>query len=487
MSASNTAPAAKAGPDDRPKRRMPLVMRLRQWHRWLTLILLVQLAIWVITAFSMTMIPRSATIAYRFAPDASFDAAAAWPDLQALGTANGEPVRAFTVTRAGAVPQLEIDRGNTAPEIWSSDASGPARALTAEEIAVHAANLTGEAIGVEQVRLKTRNSPEYQKLPLPAWRVEAENAVLFFDERTGALQTQTPFWRLFENWVTTIHVMDYTGNAQFRGNLILTGFGLLFLSSAVVGVLAVRRVYVTKPGGLRSLRWHQALGLILAVQVVFWTTSGLGVVWLLHPLRDEAHAQYADAFDSVALDEVRYAPGELLDRLPQEARFTPARIRLTQLLDEPVYQITGHGRAPAQVLFNARTGEPMELSEAERDRIAEAALDPQVYGSITHWEVAQSPADLDFYFYTGPYPVWKGFFEEPLAGGVAIDQITGHVHTPRTDREILLERYYNVHVVNWRFGVVRYRQEPVLIIVILLAAGLVVTGFILHARRWRRR
>jgi hypothetical protein len=160
---------------------------------------------------------------------------------------------------------------------------------------------------------------------------------------------------------------------------------------------------------------------------------------------------------------------------------------LTQQLGEPVYQMTAAGRMPAQALFNARTGQPITLSVEDRDAIAREQLDPAVYETLGGWTEASGPAELDFYFYTGPWPVWKARFEEPLSGGVAIDQTTGFVHTPRTVNEIFLERYYNVHVVNWRFGVVMYRQEPVLIIVILLAALLAITGFILQARRWRKK
>lgn len=474
--------SASAGPSAKP--RKPLVMELRQWHRWLTLVLLVQLSIWVITAFAMTMIPRSATTAYRFAPaNAAFNAAEAFPDLAELGQVAGVgPLQGVTLGQQGLRPQLDLETGHGDPLIWAADGSGPAPQIQAEAIAAYASELTGEAITVDDVRLKTRNSPEYQKLPLPVWRVQAADAVLFFDPQTGALHTQTPFWRLFENWVTTIHVMDYTGNAQFRGNLILTGMAIIFITSAGLGVLAVRRVHVAKGGGLRSLRWHQALGIILAVQVFFWTTSGLGVVWLLHPLRDEAHAQYADTRPAVDLDAVRVHPTELLDQID----FVPARIRLTQQLGEPVYQMTAAGRMPAEALFNARTGEAITLTPEDRDAIAREQLDPAVYGTLGDWSEAHSLAELDFYFYTGPWPVWKARFEEPLAGGVAIDQTTGFVHVPRTGNEIFLERYYNVHVVNWRFGVVMYRQEPVLIIVILLAAALTVTGLVLQARRWRR-
>lgn len=477
---SDTASTRRAA---RP--RKPFVMELRQWHRWLTLVLLVQLSIWVITAFSMTMIPRSATSAYGFPPaNAEFNAAEAWPDLAAVSQAvTDHPVHGLTLHRQGLAAQLDLETDHGEAIVWSADASGPAPQITAETIAAYAAELTGESITVDDVRLKTRNSPEYQKLPLPVWRVQAADAVLFFDPQTGALQTQTPFWRLFENWVTTIHVMDYTGNAQFRGNLILTGFGIIFLVSAGLGVLAVRRVHVVKGGGLRSLRWHQALGIILAVQVVFWTTSGLGVVWLLHPLRDEAHAQYADARPAIDVSAVAVHPSELLDAID----FVPAQVRLTQQLGQPVYQMTAAGRSPAQALFSARTGEPITLTLEDRDAIAREQLDPPVYETLGNWTEAHSPAELDFYFYTGPWPVWKARFEEPLAGGVAIDQTTGYVHVPRTGNEIFLERYYNVHVVNWRFGVAMYRQEPLLIFVILLAAALTITGFILQARRWRRK
>ncbi|MEQ8405232.1 MAG: PepSY-associated TM helix domain-containing protein [Oceanicaulis sp.] len=474
------------GPARPAKPRKPLVMELRQWHRWLTLVLLVQLTIWLATALCMTLIPRSATTAYTFTPaGAAFDAAAAWPELAAMREiAEAGQVESLTLHQRGYAAQLDVVRIDGGQERWRPDGAARLARLDAATIAAHASRLAGEDIDADQVRLKTRHSPEYQKLPLPVWRVQADNAVLFFDPETGEVRTQTPFWRLFENWVTTIHVMDYTGGAQFRGNVVLTGFALIFLISAGLGVLAVRRVHLVKGGGLRSLRWHQGLGIVLAVQVVFWTTSGLGVVWLLHPLRDEAHAQFADippAAPAIGADIVH--PSQLVET----AGFTPARVRYVSVLGEPAYQLTEAGRSPRQALFNARTGAEIALTEADRDAIARERLDPAVFDSIRGWETAAGPAELDFYFYTGPWPVWKAKFADPLSGGVAIDQVTGYVHTPRTDREIFLERYYNLHVVNWRFGVVRYRLEPALLAVIALAMGLLVTGFILQARRWRKR
>jgi hypothetical protein len=317
---------------------------------------------------------------------------------------------------------------------------------------------------------------------VPALRVQADKATLFFDPKTGELLSQTTSAKLFENIVTTIHVMDWTGQAQFRKNVFLTFFALVFFTAAAMGVLAVRKVYLVKGMGLMSLRLHQGLGLLLAIQVVFWVSSGLGVVWLLQPLRDEAQARMKVDPSPIDWTQVLVSPAQIPEAL---ANGGAAKITLTNLLGRPVYQAQWAGRSGGQALWSATTGEAIKLTEADRDAIAARALLDDSAKSIVRWEVASSPKDLDFYFYTGPYPVWKGYFAAPMKGAIAIDQITGHVHTPRTDREIFLERYYNLHVVNWRFGVVKYRQEPLLLSVIALAILMFGTGVFLQIRRWR--
>ncbi len=122
-----------------------------------------------------------------------------------------------------------------------------------------------------------------------------------------------------------------------------------------------------------------------------------------------------------------------------------------------------------------------------RDAIAASALVPKAAGSITRWETASGPEDLDYYFYTGPWPVWKGYFTAPAYGAITIDQTTGQVHVPRTRPEIWLELYYKVHVVDWTGGIIKYRQKPALLAAIALGFLLLITGAIMQIRRWRRR
>lgn len=450
--------------------------RLRTWHRRLTLVLMIQLGIWLITALVMTLIARSSTRAYTPTPIASYSAIADWPDTTDLSE---KAANAYTVTvkNMGFKGLLYID--SAPPKDISSLRS--ASRLTPDIISLRASAITGEIISPDHVSLKTRNSPEYQKQPIPAWRVKAQNAVLFFDPLSGDLLTQTTPMKHLENWMKTLHVMDYTGNGQFRKNWFLSFFALLFLSVGLSGVLAMKRLYLKRPVKPR-LKVHQMLGLVLMVQVFFWVSSGLSVAWLLQPLRDNADNLLVERSAPINWERVKVHPSDIFKASTGEP--APTQLTLTMLLGQPVYQAQWPGRNPQQALHSAVTGKAITLGPPERDLIAQSLLRERVSKKDMTWEVAQTPADLDFYFYTGPYPVWKGYFTEPTYAAVAIDQVTGHVHTPRTRREITLERYYNVHVVNWRLGVIKYRREPALLIMIGLGFGLLISGLMLH---WQRR
>lgn len=470
--------------DRPPSRRLPARMQFLKWHRWLTLVLLAQLTVWLITAFGMTMVPRAATTAYTIAPPTELNAVEIWPDTSGLSSAAGTDVAAVFIEQRGFETLLAVTptHREAEPVLLSVSRLAAPEMIEASLLAAYVAEQTGERITEANIRLKTRHSPEYQKLPLPAWRVEAEKAVLFFDPYNGELLEQVTPARLFENWMTTIHVMDYTGKAQFRQNVLLSFMGLTFLAVAIFGVLPVRRVYMANGGGLLSLRLHQLIGIVLAVQVFFWVTSGLGTVWLLHPLRDSAEEIFADQRPPIEWERVKRHPVDLV-----EAEQTPAsKITLTMLLGEPVYQMRWPGRPTVQKLFSAEDGREILLDNTARDRIAQARLQPAAALSVEEWQVAESRKDLDYYFYVGPYPAWKGYFSKPMNGVVTIDQITGHVHVPRTKPEVSLEVYYKTHVVYWREGVIRYRREPVLLAVIGLLLALTTTGFLLHMRRWER-
>ncbi len=313
-------------------------MGVMKWHRRLTLILVLQLAVWLTTALTMTLIPRSGTTAYRAPPPAALDAPAGLPDLTLLETVfAGGGVSILVLETQGSRTVVAADN-----DLLVNPVTGSALVpINFDEAAAIASQITGEPVAVEAVSLKTANSPEYQKRPVPALRVEADKAVLFLDPVTGALIDQTTPLKHLENWATTIHIMDYTGKGVAQTNLLLTFFALLFLSAAVSGVITTRRLYIRHKAGLRSMKLHQLVGLVLAIQVVFWVTSGLSVVWLLHPSRDFSGTLEVPA---PAIDWSR------VNTHPRDIAFgnetPPTRLILTSLLGEPVWRAQWPGRNP---------------------------------------------------------------------------------------------------------------------------------------------
>jgi len=399
-----------------------------------------------------------------------------WPALNDLKVTFPK-AHEIAVNTGGALRKVTVDGRLVAP-----DTLGEPAFISAATMAAHVAGLTGEDISTDQVSVQTGNSPEYQKLPVPAYRVEAEKSVLFFDPFHGAFISQTPPGKYLENLMKTIHVMDYTGNGQFRSNIVLSFFAALFLTAAIAGVIAVKRLYV-KQSGLKALKVHQLLGLVLAIQVFFWVSSGLGVVWFLEAFRQDAKELLSPSSQSIDWTRVQIDPSDVLSA--DDPRGDPIEVKLTMLLGEPVYQIKWPGRWPQQDLIHAATGGRIELTEDERDAILAQVMPEESVASLIRWEEVKGPEGIDRFFFTGPFPVWKGFFEEPTYGAIVIDQVTGHAHFPTILRQNLLAEYYNLHVVHWSRGEIKYRLEPELLIAIALTMILFGTGVWLQIRRWR--
>lgn len=468
--------------------------RFRRWHRQLSAVLVIQWSVWVLTALGMALVPRQWTTAYRIEPDRKFNAPAAWPALEGLPARLRElgldQITHLRLSQPGARPVLAAGRDEYDPgDLLTPDASRRLEALTPDQVAAYASKVSGSPISASAVRLIRQHSREYQKHPLPVWRVQAPKAALFFDTVTGQYRDQATAARLFENTMKTIHVLDFSGRAAFSANVMLTAAAILFLLTAAFGILSVRRILVfrrhaVESRSMRLYRWHQALGIGLSVQIVLWVSSGLSVIWLLEPARQSGEQHITHRADPIDWNRVRVHPSLLVNKERDSAKGHPIEVTLAMLLDRPVYRLTWPGRQPYRELWDAERGVLLTLTDQDRNAIAARALKPESYRSIQRWESASA---LDFYFFEGPFPVWKAYYTEPTFAALAIDQVTGRIpHPPRTRKEIALEIFYNVHVVNWRFGVVQYRLEPALLTVIGLMMCLLGTGVWLQVRRWRK-
>jgi uncharacterized iron-regulated membrane protein len=106
---------------------------------------------------------------------------------------------------------------------------------------------------------------------------------------------------------------------------------------------------------MRSIvyRTHTWLGLIVAVPVLAWTTSGLLYAW--------PNAVEGGKVESIAGRSVRIMPAEALQRANDFAARTLPTTALTLLMREgrPVYQAIG-GMGAESLLIDAETGQVMK-------------------------------------------------------------------------------------------------------------------------------
>ncbi len=461
---------------------------IRKWHRVLSLILLAQLIIWMSTALGMTLVPRKWTTAYKVPTyPTSFKANNLFPNLNLLKNKLDDTATKVILKQEGLRSILRISSLSDEEKLLASDLND-LRPPGKQEIADWASQITSAKIQVSNISIQEKNSPEYQKLPLPVYRVEAPNAILFFDMQTGKYISQTTPAKKFENLMKTIHVMDYTGNAQFRANRFLTAAAILFLLTAFLGILSVQKLRLNLPSAkirskTRVYRWHKWLGIVLVIQVILWTSSGLSVVWLLEPARNLGNESLEVQQSSIDWSKVKVHPDSIVQN-SNDSLLAPVEIELVMLLDKPVYRFNYPGRNSDRKLIDANTGNLIHLQESDRDAIAANYLKEETLSSVSHWEKTEK---IDFHFYTGPFPVWKAYFSVPYKGVLSVDCVTGLVHQPvRTNRLIFLEKYYNVHVVNWSFGVIKYRLEPELLTVIGLLFILILSGIILQLKRRKK-
>lgn len=465
-----------------------------KWHRWLSLVLIVQLAIWLTTAAGMALIPAKSLSAYPQLTPGEFGASGAWPATAELRAAAPTASRiSLEQTRAGPLLAVQTD-GETLPELFNPSTLLGHSEISEDDVRAIASEITGEDLSSAEVTAKEGFSPEYTyspnnvDRPLPAWRIDAEKATLFFDPRNGELVAQATDAQRLENIFKSLHTMDYTLSVNYKDSTLLTFFAAVFLATAILGILPLRRVYALKGQGWKSIRWHQALGIVLFIQVIFWATSGFSVIWMIDRFKADAENVEVRRDSPIDWEQVAISPTEIFAQSDR----APSKIDLTMLLGEPVYQAKWFPAGAPRMFFeqvddsgvySAVDGRKIELTDEQLERITREAVGEKVAASFGEWSEQAVPTE-DFFY--GPFPVRKAIIGYPSEGAVVIDPATGYVHSPvRLRKQVWLAEYYKLHVVYPFPGVLKYRFEPLLLIVIGATLLLLIFGSAIHLRRWR--
>ncbi|MGB7404447.1 MAG: PepSY domain-containing protein [Pacificimonas sp.] len=226
----------------------PLASKL---HKWLALIVGVQLMLWTASGLFMTIFPIAEVRGEHLVnevPDLKLDRPFIMPDF------DREPVTGLALRMIGERPVLVVDHPTRRMmhDPYTGDMIPPPDATGITELA---SQIYAGEDRIEAIELIERDPPSEWRGPLPVWQVRydgADRLRLYFDADTGELLTRrTRLWRVYD-FMWMLHIMDYDSREDFNNPLVQAAAGL-GLSVALSGLLLV--VYRTlKPWFARRRR-----------------------------------------------------------------------------------------------------------------------------------------------------------------------------------------------------------------------------------------
>ena len=230
----------------------------------------------------------------------------------------------------------------------------------------------------------------------------------------------------------------------------------------------------------RRLRtWHRRVAVVVGLQLLAWTVSGLMFTWdPIEQVRGETALVERRVPDMpeparlVSLDAAWRAAGAP----------TSSSAALEWQRERWCWVLHADSRSPR--LVDARSGERLaELTAAEARRMADARLAaPAAVGQIEHIAAAAGE-------YRGKtVPAWRVAYDDPEHTAVYVDAWTGEVTAVRTDTWRRFDWFWMLHIMD--YDARTDFHHPLLTGAALLGvatslSGLLLAAFVLRPRRLR--
>jgi hypothetical protein len=210
-------------------------------HKWLALIIGVQIFIWIATGLFFTVVPieqvRSEHRIREMAP-ATLSAA----DLSAVpGALAGAqtPIR-LTVENRPEGARIVADYADGSAALFDARTGARLSPLDAESALAVARTRINVDAPVASSELVTEASPEYRGA-LPAWRIafdEPSKLAVYVGANTGQVTARrSELWRVYD-FLWALHIMDYREHENFNHTPIIIVSVLAFLST-IAGIALI--------------------------------------------------------------------------------------------------------------------------------------------------------------------------------------------------------------------------------------------------------
>lgn len=196
---------------------------------------------------------------------------------------------------------------------------------------------------------------------------------------------------------------------------------------------------------------HRYLSVVIGVQLLFWTTSGLFFSWNPivmvrgeHLIREVEPVDLSQ-FNLMSIQDV------LLQRTPDSGRF-PANTELRMLLNEPVYEVTfanSENSSTEQLIFDAVTGEKLSpVSEVQARLIAQQ--DFAEVAEIVSAELIEGNLSSHSEYRGKELPVWRIVMDHPTGTVIYVSANRGVVTTRRNNRWRIFDFFWMLHTMDYQ-------------------------------------
>ncbi len=180
---------------------------------------------------------------------------------------------------------------------------------------------------------------------------------------------------------------------------------------------------------------HRYLSVVIGVQLLFWTTSGLIFSW--NPIKKVRGEHLIRETEPVDLSQFKLM--SILDVLLQgtpESGWLPAKAELRVLLNEPVYEVTfanSVNSSTQQFIFDAVTGEKLSpVSEAQARQVAQQDFAEEA--EIASAELIEAKLSSHSEYRGRELPVWRIVMDHPTGTVIYVSANRGVVTTRRNNR-----------------------------------------------------
>ena len=224
-------------------------------HKWLALLVGIQIVFWVVRGLFFTVFPIEQIRSEHLIrpPVAQAPNLAAFGDLGAIRDGQGRAPAKLTIEHRGDGDMIVAEFPQAPPVLFDAATLVPLSPLSAEAATQIAQAHVVLNAAPESVAWVSQENTEYRGV-LPAWRVQfAEGGLsVYVSANTGAVTARrSDLWRLYDT-LWALHIMDWRNHEDFNHPLIILVTAITLLSVIAGIVLIPYRIRFGLPGGSKA-------------------------------------------------------------------------------------------------------------------------------------------------------------------------------------------------------------------------------------------